>query len=218
MEYRFKLILNVQGTDEVIKISGGIENSDMETLEAFTQYTKELINTKYVQTGMQAALRVSWKQNSPMMVSTKLPPWEDVIVFLHKLRPFLLQSESTYFYRINNLLSKVLDHTYLRSFLTEQRKIYSGKKMQEMIQISSDDVILNSEKVLLDWLNSYEYHRNGEKKHFIDTLHQMFPLEASKVIFLQLLSDKTKAIINLSHLSEVVTGREKNISLRAKVS
>ena len=147
-----------------------------------------------------------------MEIVTKLPPWDDVMVFLHKFRPLGLKSEKTYFYRICNLLSKALSHPYLRSIIKEQRRVYSGKRMQSGFQIRSNDVLLNSEKVLFDWLNAYEYHRDKEKREFIEGLHKMLPLEASKVIFLSLLTEKAKAIFNLATLVRVVLGKQKTVS------
>jgi hypothetical protein len=95
--------------------------------------------------------------------------------------------------------------------IDEQREIYTGKRMQSMFRIQSDDVVLNSEKVLNDWLNSFEYHRDKEKRKFIESLHEMFPLEASKVLFLGLLSDKTQAIRNIAIFIRVVVGRQKSV-------
>ena len=86
-----------------------------------------------------------------------------------------------------------------------------------MIRISSDDVLLNSEKMLLDWLNAYEYHRDKDKKESIDKLHQMFPLEASKAVFLHLLSDKAQAIYNLTGFIRVFIGKQRDFTLHAKV-
>ena len=151
-----------------------------------------------------------------MQVGTKLPHWDDVIVFLHKLRPFVLQNEATNFYRVNNILAKTIEQPFLRSFIAEQRRIYSGQRMQEMVRISSNDVVLNSEKVLFDWLNAYEYHRDKDKKAFIDELHQMFPLDATKAILLHLLSEKARAIYNLTGFIRVLIGKQREFNLHAK--
>jgi hypothetical protein len=90
--------------------------------------------------------------------------------------------------------------------------------MQEMIKISSNDVVINSEKVLLDWLNAEEYHRDKDKKEFLEELYKSFPEEASKTIFLNLLRDKTQAIYNLAGLCRVVIGKNHNFNLRVKAN
>ena len=35
-----------------------------------------------------------------------------------------------------------------------------GVKLKKMMQVVSNEMIANSESVLQDWLNSYEYHRD----------------------------------------------------------
>ena len=132
-----------------------------------------------------------------------LPDWNQVIVFLHKLRPLLLEDEKTNFYKIRNLLAKKLDNPHFRNLLTQYHQLYSGKKAQSEVQIKSNEIVLNSEDTLLDWLNSYEFHRNEDKRKFIESLHQMLPLDVSKVIFLRLLLDKAEAIHRLADFIRV---------------
>lgn len=180
------------------------------------QYASDLENTNFVTKGLPARLNIKWKQNSGMMVETQLPPWDDVTVFLHKLRPLGLQKEKTYFYKVCNLLSKEITHSYFRSLVQPQRDLYGGIVMQSHFKISINEVILNSDKVLFIWLNAQEYHRFEDKQKFLDNLHEFFPLDASKVLFIQLLTDKAVAILNIAKLVRVIFGYEKQIDLPGK--
>jgi hypothetical protein len=216
MTHKFKITLKLPESEENITLSGDIEDSDWEILSSYVQYTDELIQSKLAQQGLMASLKIHWQQDANMEVETNLPPWDDVIVLLHKLRPLILQSESTNFYRVHNLLAKLLPHSLIHSMLSKQHQLYSGKKMQSIFRISSNDVLLNSEKVLNKWLNAYEYHRDKEKKEFIDGLHQMLPLDASKAIFIQLLADKAQAIVNLAGFCKVLLGQKDSITIQAK--
>ncbi len=211
MSHTYKLSLTKEETGEEITLAGEFSDEDWRHLEEFSQYAKELISTKFVQDGMPASLKLHWDANSGMSVLSRLPPWDDVTVFLHKFRPLGLQSESTYFYKICNLLTRELTHPYFRSMIDLQREIFSGKVMQAQFRIQSDEVVLNSEKVLYDWLNAYEYHRDKEKREFIESLHTMLPLDASKVLFLSLLTEKTEAINNIAALIMVVIGKQKRV-------
>jgi hypothetical protein len=210
MAHEYKLTL-LKNTDEIASLSGKFEDEDWGRLEEFTQYADELLKTKFVQDGMSTSLKINWVKGSGMVISAKLPPEDDVTVFLHRFRPIGLQSESTYFFKICNILTKEVVHPYFRSMIEEQREIYAGKRIQAQYQIKSDNVVLNSEKVLYDWLNAYEYHREKKKREFIDSLHTMLPLEASKVLFLSLLTDKTMAIHNVAELTRVVLGKQKSV-------
>ena len=211
MTYEYELTLTINDTGETVHQKGSFQAEAWNTLNEYLEYTDELLKTKFVQEGMPATLNIQWDQGLGMVVSSKLPNWDDVSAFLHKFRPLGLEKESTYFYRICNILTKELTHPYFRNMIDEQRDIFSGKRTQSTFKISSNDVILNSEKVLYDWLNSYEYHRDKEKRKFIDSLHEMFPLDGSKVLFLGLLSDKTQAIYKIAILVRVVLGKQKSL-------
>ncbi len=97
--------------------------------------------------------------------------------------------------------------------LKQSRDIYYGKRMQSGITITSNGVVLNSDEVLHDWLNSYEYHRDKDKREFIDSLHQMLPLDASKVLFLNLLTEKLQAIQGVAGLARVILGQQHTFSI-----
>ena len=218
MPYQYELTLTINDTGENVSQKGSFQADDWNSLCAFLEYADDLINTKFVKDGMPAKLNIKWEQESGMQVLAKLPNWDDVTVFLHKFRPIGLESESTYFNKICSILTKELTHPLFRNMVGEQREIYSGKRMHKVLRIQSDDVVLNSEKVLYDWLNSFEYHRDKEKRQFIKSLHKIFPLDASKVLFLGLLSAKTEAIYNISALVSVIVGKQKSLEGQIRLS
>ncbi len=211
MAYEYQLTLTVKETNETVSLSGSFQENEWNLLSDFLEYADDLLSTRFVRSGMRASLNIKWSQEAGMVVSAQLPNWDDVIVFLHKLRPIVLQSERTNFYRICNLLAKRLAHPYFRSMLDEQRKMYGGQRMQSVIQVRINDVVLNSEEVLSYWLNAFEYHRDKDKKKFIESLHEMFPFDASKVLFLQLLADKTQAIHNIAIFVRVVLRKQRRL-------
>ncbi len=147
----------------------------------------------------------------------ELPDWNEVSVFLHKIRPFILQNERTYFHKVRNLLGFKLTDSYFRDYFNLQKELFNGKKSQEGWQIESNGEILNSEKILYEWLNAHEYHRDKDKQELIKFLHQIVPLEASKVLFLGLLSNKTKAILNLASFIYVLLGKQKSLTLQSEI-
>jgi hypothetical protein len=215
MPNKYQLNLIVEDTGEDITLSGEFSDDEWDLLENFLKYADELFNTQLIQVGGWGELQIKWEQNS-MTVATKLPEWDPVIVFLHKFRPILLQNESTNFYKICNILAKELDHPQFRNLLSQYRDLYSGKTMQSGLQIRHNDVLINSEKILLDWLNSHEYHREKEKQEFIDSLHKMIPLDASKIIFLRLLDHKAQGVFNLAAFIRVVLNKQKSINMKLR--
>ena len=212
MPKKYELNLTIEETGEDITQSGELSDADCELLEEFTQYADDLYNTDLIQVGGWGELNIEWSQNS-MKVNTKLPQWDNVIVFIHKFRPLLLQNESTNFYKIYNILAKELDHPHFRNLLNQYREQYSGKTMQSGFRVTHDGVLINSEKILLDWLNAHEYHRNKDKQEYIDSLHRLIPLDASKVILLRLLAEKALGVFKLSAFIQVVLGKQKSLNM-----
>lgn len=216
MPQKYELSLNNDETGETISISGEFSDEEVKILEAFIIEAEEVWNTDFIQTGEKGQLNIQWDHKTGTKLSTVLPEWNQVIVFLYKFRPILLQNEKTNFYKIHNLLARKLDHPNFRNSLGVQHELYIGKTAQAEVQIKSNEVLLNSEKVLFDWLNSHEYHRDDDKREFIESLHQLIPLDASKVIFLKLLLHKALAAQNVADLIKVVLGKQKEISVTMK--
>jgi len=201
--------MKVTKTGEKIAIPCSFDDSEWNYLEMFLQYANELSQVKFVRSGMQCSLKLKGERGKTVRACVQLPPWDDVTVFLHKLRPLSLQSEPTNFLRVRNILSKNLENPHIRHFLLNKRDLFNGKLMQAEITFISNNIIINSEKVLSDWLNSHEYHRDKEKKEFVDSLHKVFPLNISKVFFICLLTDKTQAIFDMAELVRAILGKTK---------
>ena len=108
MAYEYELTLTIND-EETVTQKGSFQEEEWNFLNEFLGYAEELLKTKYVREGMPAEMNINLGQSSGT-VSTKLPNWDDVTVFLHKFRPIGLQSESTNFYRICNILTKELVH------------------------------------------------------------------------------------------------------------
>ena len=217
MPQRFKLTMRINETGENVSQEGELSDDEIRLLEAFIEEADEVWNTDFIHARERGTFNMKGDAESDQVtVSFSLPDWNQVIVFLHKLRPLLLQDEKTNFYKIQNLLAKKLDNPHFRNLLTQYHQLYSGKKSQSEVQIKSNEILLNSEKTLLDWLNSYEFHRNEDKRKFIESLHRMLPLDVSKVIFLRLLLDKAEAIHGLAHFIRVLLGKSPEIDVQLK--
>lgn len=216
MPQKYKIDLINDETGETVSLSGELSDNEVKLLEAFVKYADEVWDSDFMKSEERGQFKIQWEEKSGTTITTVLPDWNQVIVFLHKFRPILLNDEKTNFYKIHNLLAKNLDHSNFRNSLGVQHERYSGKATQAEFQIRSNKVLLNSEKLLFDWLNAHEYHRDQDKQEFIDSLHQMIPLEVSKVIFLRLLIDKAIASINVADLIRVILGKQQEVEVLMK--
>ncbi|MEP7218967.1 MAG: hypothetical protein ABI876_08610, partial [Bacteroidota bacterium] len=83
----------------------------------------------------------------------------------------------------------------LRKHLKNARECYDGRQLQKMIEYSRNGKVINSEEILMKWLNSYEYHSDADKRAEIDEL--CICLNTSTFFFCIMLRGKAEAIHNI---------------------
>ena len=208
MSHEAKVCLTIGEGGEKYVVSGIFEDQEWKVLHDFVKYTNDLRSIELVRQGGPGKLNISYTQESGLSYSVDLPKEDQILALLHRLRPFVLQNELTNFYRVCNHLSRRFDDAPFRGFIKSIGDYYSGKKMQAIILLRSNDVLINSEEILLKWLNAHEYHRDNEKQAELDTLHKILPLETSRAIFVMMLYDKVRAITILSNFISVIVGEQ----------
>lgn len=183
-------------------LEGQFEEAEWQILQAYSEFTDELIETKLLKTGGSVSVSLSWTEASGQIsATTELPPDDEIIVLLHRLRPFLLQKERTNFLSVCSLLGKRLNNRMVRGYLKQVREYYTGKELQGRFRmVINDDILLNSDQALDLWLNAYEYHRDPEKREKMQELSQMISFDGAKGILLNVLLAKVRAILMLSQL------------------
>jgi hypothetical protein len=85
-----------------------------------------------------------------------------------------------------------------------------------MMRIEMNRVVVNSDQVLRDWLNSHEYHRDPDKREAIDTLFNSFPGDFARGILISMIVDKVRAIGNLASLAAVLLGKTSSFQFTAR--
>jgi hypothetical protein len=206
-----QLSISQEGCETSHSVGATIPDDEWALLQSFHQYSGELLSTKFVEDGMPSSLKVKGTSNGPVTFEVTLPDWDDVVLFLYYLRPLYLQSEHANFHATCNVIARRFENPHVRAMIDLQKRIFSGSLLRTAIRISVDDIVVNSEEVLSAWLNSYEYHRDVDKRRFLDTLNKMLPLDASQVLFIQLLTEKVKAIAAVASLAAVVLGIQQTV-------
>jgi hypothetical protein len=79
------------------------------------------------------------------------------------MRPFILQDEPASFVKVCSLVGKRIELPPIRELLRRLRRDFDGRSFRETIQIDVNEIMLNSERTLTDWLNSHEYHRDPKQ-------------------------------------------------------
>lgn len=202
--------------EEVVELV--FEDKEWENLEDFAKYAAELeAESTWIQEGMPASMNQTWTEEEGFKVNAELPPRDKLSGFLELMRPFLLQSESTHFYDVRAAVGKATENRRIRRYLETLKHLYSGKRLQSQFVVAAaspdhpEGRIMNSEDMLLLWLNAYRWHKDKEKQKLFDALHGIVPSEATISYFMFLLSDMAQAILGLQRLITLFRGEREQI-------
>jgi len=190
-----KVVLTEKKTGIRHEAIGEFEDHEMKSLRMFEEAVEKLHESKMVQ--HRTSMQFKYSQEDGPSVTTTLPSEDEIDIFLHRFRPIGLHKERTYFPKICKILKRRFENDLVRKYIEEQMGLFDGKQMQSAFTFQSKGVILNSDEVLYDWLNAYQYHRDEDKKKRLDSLHELFPLEHSKGLFIFMLDDKARAAYNI---------------------
>lgn len=189
-------------------------DEEVKKLKAYLLHMQELSSTKIGREGMNPRLNVEWKEGEQMTFSADLPPVDDLLAYLLRLRPFLLQNEYASFESVYGILRRRINNEHFRQFLKTQMKFFKGEVIASTFKITvNNTIIVNSEKTLMDWLNSYEYHRDQEKREKLQSVFNIMTDDGAKAIFVMLVVDKANAIKRIAYFVDVLTSNSPGASL-----
>lgn len=213
MSRPFKITLG-QENGSSKEISGEFTDEEAAILEQYLQHCGDLMQFKPLREGMPCNFSLDFSDQDGLKASANLPSKDDLSILLHRLRPFILQNEPSSFHRVSSIIGKRVPDDHIRNLLTEQRECYDGRQTQKMMRVVSNEMIVNSENVLQNWLNSYEYHRDPDKRATIDRLFASMPGDLLTGILVSMLVDKTRAVGNVSLLVAFLLGKQKEIRFK----
>lgn len=195
-------------------ISGELSDDEHKILIYYLEKHEKLVNSKPIREGFPCNANISWEQNKPIVVKASLPDEDTLSILLHRLRPFILQDEFASYSKVCAIIGRHLSDPYFRQFLHEQHRLYDGRNAQKQMKISSNDVIINSDKFLFNWLNSHEYHQDPDKREVVEKLLKSIPEDFMRTLMVSMLIDKTRAISNIATLVIVLIGKESKASFQ----
>lgn len=214
MTHEVKAYLTIGDSDARHLFCATFEDEEWDALLRFVEYVKELQAIELMREGGPGKLNIRWTEETGFSYSAELPAEDKILALLHRLRPFVLNDEQTNFHRVCNHIARRIEDENLRHFIKSIRAIYSGKRMQSMIIIKSNETLINSEETLMKWLNAHEYHKDRNKQAELESLHQILPLETSRAIFLMMLYDKARAIFIIANMINVMAGEQESVKIK----
>jgi len=213
MAHKVGLKLTDPNTGNTSKLIIEFTDNELAQLQSYLNYVIELHATRFVKNCSGVKLNFKWDKDIGISWSVKTPPEDDLFAFLHRMRPLILEKEPCNFQKIRKMIERKLQNSIppILPFLLD---LFSGKSMQRQIVMISNDHIINSDKMLFNWLNAHEYHRDRDKQKFLEELHKIMPLEWSRGVFVNLLIDKAKAIFMLADFVKLILGERESISIQ----
>ncbi|MDX1997164.1 MAG: hypothetical protein SF066_05545, partial [Thermoanaerobaculia bacterium] len=195
-------------------------------LDDFMTFSAELLVNPLAKSSIRASLSLAWTLENGLKVQTERPPDDQVDALLMKLRPFILQDEPTFLPKVLNIVKKASGRRGpVHKVVESINRAFSCEEMRSSVLcIGSYTVnpelamVVNSEEAFSTWLNGYRFHRDRDKRKTFESLHSMIPQESSVVIFMMMLQEKLKAIIEARTLLELVNGEltQASFNLRAR--
>ena len=208
--------LKFENESEPQEMTGIFEDHEWQKIEAYLEEADKLWNTKFILKVNQGkdptSLTIRGDSEEGLVFKTKLPPWKDVELLLHRLRPFVLHNEFASFNVVRSIISRRFENQDLRKYLKFLNNQYEGKNLERnfgiAVGIPMGKVNVISESTLRDWLNSEEYHRDQDLKRKMHEIQVVIPPNAFRAIMIMLLTEKARAIFGLARILEPIVDRE----------
>lgn len=162
----------------------------------FVQHVETVLQSRILQEGFRINFNLNFSaERRQFTFSGTLPPDDDVGILLHRMRPFVLQKESTYLPKICKLLARYIENAPFRTAMGQIVAEFSSKTFQQEMKINCNGRVLNSDEMLNNWLNAYEYHHFTDAKSAFDGFRTFLPEGWQRALFLSMMLDKTRAVL-----------------------
>jgi hypothetical protein len=203
MSKEFSVIFRDTADADDIRVDGSFPDECWSRLSRFAEEAEVLQRSSVLQ--QELRVHVSLRKagpGQPICCDVTLPSGDEIAVLLHRLRPFVLQNEFTNFDRSANILSMYIENLVIREVIQTQRDLFNGKDFQRQLRIDwkspALESVVNADRTFLHWLNAYEYHRDRDKAAEIEEFRKLLPANFLRGIFISMLVDKIKAILNVA--------------------
>jgi hypothetical protein len=183
-----------------------LADSDAEFLRSFLQEANVLEEVLLSLGPNAVRFRVSAEKGHAVVFSKKEPTLLERAALLHHLRPFVLENEPFSFYKTKGIVDRSSESLFLRTRLKEIKSLFSGAHLRGQLVIKNRDIVLNSEAMLRNWLNGFEYHREPSKAKALEERLGGLPLDSSRPILLMLMISKGQAVLHLGHIVAKMLG------------
>jgi hypothetical protein len=197
---------------EVTSVVVDLTEKEEGVIRAYREEYRRLANSSISKKELPCGLSIRSAEAVPVKVT--LPSEDDIAILLHRLRPFILQEEPASFYKTTAILGRRLPkNAVIRAFLRELRREWKGERFFDEIAVFLQSVPIDGEKLLLDWLNALEYHRDPHKAASVRELRMTLSEPIADFIIVSLALDKVKAVRKAGTFSRLILGELRTITI-----
>ena len=137
------------------------------------------------------------------------PSEDDKSAFLHRIRPLILQKETTWTPNIINILSKNIRSEQFRKLMNNLKSFFNCNDPYS-IDYAIDGGKMYSSRILKLWLNAYEYHREVEKQKELALLIDSVGMETFEAQMMDMIILKFNATQEVARYVEVLIDDNQN--------
>jgi hypothetical protein len=210
----FELTLQREGRTDVI-VRGTFSDEETVILHRYLEQYDRFAESKPFREGVPLDVGIH-VTNGEVKIESELPDNDTLDILLQRLRPFILKKQYSSFVTVTALLKRRVVDVQVRQMLDEQTELYDGRHSRRLMTLTSNEGIVNSEKVLYAWLNSHEYHDDQDKREAIDSLFDRLSRPLFRGILVGMLLNKVDAIKHVASFVAVLLGRHNNLVITSR--
>ncbi|MGZ5457062.1 MAG: hypothetical protein ACXWN1_10405 [Thermoanaerobaculia bacterium] len=163
--------VNIENAEGLHRAEGAICGEDLAVLDRYLAQVEQLLAVNGVREGLPCNFSMSLNiQTLDGELQAHLPDDDTLAAVLHRLRPLILQREAASFVNTCAAIGRNVPDATIRTVLREKRGLFENSDRSQTWAFSADNVRVNAESVLQDWLNGMEYHTDAERRARIEQL------------------------------------------------
>lgn len=181
-------------------------DEDIALLSHYISFVNRLDESTLLARGIPEIKNITMSRENGLVIVCDSYTNTELYEILHLLRPLILQDEKTSFYKISALINNRFRNEHVGRHIKYLRRIFNDGELSRYIQLTVAKQPIFDESFLKLWLNAEQYHADPEKIAAWEPVKNSLRLDNERAIIVSMLRSKVKAIHNLAHIAELVTG------------
>lgn len=181
---------------------------ELRVLDEFVREEQCLSSCAPIKQSLKIKLDISavlGKQTQAKMSGVSI---DDMAIILHRLRPFILGNERTFYPKICKLIKRRIKNDFIHQTVNNHRDVFLGKKSLGIVVHLDNGEVVNREKQFQVWLNADHYHRGMNEKETIEQIRGNFPGDFVDSLFWMMIVQKINAIKGMSNNIQALRSSE----------